>query len=98
MRGREADGILAGSREARTLLSSSCFSDTHHRCDLLLGLMPVALKLIVSSCLDKEMVFLVKPRALVPHLLFELEIPTRHSLCSLGPGCFLKTSCLGAPE
>lgn len=96
-REREADGILTGSREDRTLLSSSCFLDTHHRCDLLLGLIPTSLKVIVSSCLDRHMIFLIEPRALVP-LVFELEVPTRYSLFSLGPGCFLKTSCLGGPE
>lgn len=93
-RERESDGILTGSREDRGLLSSSCFLDTHHGGDLLLGLMPAALKLIVSTCLDKHTVFLVEPRALVP-LVFELEVPTRYSFFSLGPGVFLKLPVLG---
>ena len=83
----EADGILAGSTEDRALLSSCCSLDIHHRCDLLLGLMPAALKLAVSSCLDKHMVFPIEPRVLAP-LVFEFEVPTRDSFFSLGLGCF----------
>lgn len=78
----EADGILAGSREDRALLSSSCCS-----LDLLLGLMPAAVKLAVPSCLDKHMVFPIEPRVLAP-LVFEFEVPTRDSFFSLGLGCF----------